>query len=576
VRECSSNEGAVSEESGLRTLSRGDVVGRRYEIVRLLGEGLLGSTYEAQALAGGKQVVVKFIRPRLVRNPKDRESFEQAFRRARAIKGPGLIEYGELGNFENTVFFTQKFFSGTNLRQLIHEYATAKKAFSLQEACQIILKVLQAVQILHENGLYHRNLKPENILVQTQAVGPGGQVVRTVQVTDAGLADIVNPTLFAESYISRNEARYLAPELGGFDQDGSSASDIYSIGVMLYEILIGQPPRGTYLSPTQLRGDLPEHIDDVVEVAMAAEAEDRYPSVKDMVNDIQSSFQGLILSQRPRTSLKNIMIGLGLALSVIGLAGMYVSTLSPEETKQTAQEKAKTEDDRIRMLVMKKAHQPSEAELQAMVAQHPDMLYIAPGPFMMGRMNQESMEHEVSPGRVQPLASQTEPLTRVVDVPGFYVDRYEFPNRVKTKDGTPVQPHVSKTWQNAQDACTKVGKRLCTEEEWEKACKGPENSIYSYDDIYDAAMCGEGVDGAHALGSNTACISGYGVADLSGNVREWTASIPGTKKKRGVVKGGLRSNNLRGSRCAFATDENKGYADHTLGFRCCLSLPPTD
>ena len=71
-------------------------------------------------------------------------------------------------------------------------------------------------------------------------------------------------------------------------------------------------------------------------------------------------------------------------------------------------------------------------------------------------------------------------------------------------------------------------------------------------------------------------MSGYGVADMSGNLREWTASQPGAKDDRRVVKGGLRSNNLRGSRCAYSNDERMNYSDSTLGFRCCLSVDPVD
>ena len=117
----------MADEEGLRKLARGDVIARRYEIVGLLGEGLLGVTYEAQQLAGGKRLAIKFIRPRLVRNPKDRERLEHAFRRTRAIKGDGLIQFGELGNFENTVFFTQEYFDGVNLRELIAEYAEEQR-----------------------------------------------------------------------------------------------------------------------------------------------------------------------------------------------------------------------------------------------------------------------------------------------------------------------------------------------------------------------------------------------------------------------------------------------------------------
>ena len=70
-------------------------------------------------------------------------------------------------------------------------------------------------------------------------------------------------------------------------------------------------------------------------------------------------------------------------------------------------------------------------------------------------------------------------------------------------------------------------------------------------------------------------MSGYSVADMSGNLREWTSSVAGKKAGRRVVKGGHRSNPQRGSRCAFGKDERATYGDTTLGFRCCLGLPDT-
>ena len=98
--------------------------------------------------------------------------------------------------------------------------------------------------------------------------------------------------------------------------------------------------------------------------------------------------------------------------------------------------------------------------------------------------------------------------------------------------------------------------------------------MYGYlpGNAYDLEKCGDGVDEIHHLGQMEECVSGYGVADMSGNLREWTASQPGAKEGRRLVKGGLRSNNERGSRCAYANDERENYGDHTLGFRCCLSL----
>ncbi len=554
--------------------ARGDVIAHKFEIEKFLGGGMLGKTYLAKQLSTGKHLVIKFFHSRLVRNPKDRERLDLAFRKARSIKHEGLVAYGELGDHEGTMYFTQEYAKGQSLRSLLNEYSVEKNAFSLQEACQIVLKVLDALQVLHEAECFHRNLKPENIVVFSRPAGPGGKMVRSIKITDAGLSEIVNPTLFSDGYVDVSNAHYIAPEIRGFDQSGTAACDVFSVGVMLYELLVGQPPRGTYLSPTQLRGDLPDHIDDIVEVAIATEALDRYPSARDMMNDIQQSFQGLILTERTRTSFKSFMIGLAVALPVIGLAGLYASTLTPEESKADARLQKVAIDETLRRKVQAQTHQPSDAELQAMVAQHPDMIYIPPGPFVMGRLHQEQMRRTVE-GRVMQVAHPSEPLAMHVEVYGFYIDRYEFPNRIKDADGGRVWPVAKVTWTSAARACEKVGKRLCTEKEWEKACKGPDNSIFSYGDEFDLDMCGRGVNDPHAVGAERArdCVSGYGVADLSGNLREWTASVPGKKAGRRVVKGGLESNVQRGSRCAFNMDESAKFAHATIGFRCCLSLP---
>ena len=114
-----------------------------------------------------------------------------------------------------------------------------------------------------------------------------------------------------------------------------------------------------------------------------------------MINDLQQSFQGLIVSAKPRTSLKNIMIGLGTALAVVGLVGLYASTITPEEQKKSATELAIQADDAIRAKVAAQHPMPSEAEMQAAIGDHKDMLYIPAGPFVKGRLKQEPMKIEV-------------------------------------------------------------------------------------------------------------------------------------------------------------------------------------
>jgi serine/threonine protein kinase len=548
----------VVADTEQKRFSRGDVISRRYEVEKELGTGLLGTTYLARHISSGKLLALKVLRPLLIANPRDRQRFEEAFSRTKAQTHAGLIELGEVGEHAGQVYFTQEYFDSQNLRQLIDEYQNEQTSFTLQEACQIVLKALEAVDALHEAGIHHRNLKPENILVHSRRTGPGGKnIVRTVKVTDSGLADIVNPTIFAESYISRAEARYLAPELSGFDQLGTEHADVYSIGVMLYELLVGQPPRGTYLSPTQLRGDLPEHIDDVVEVALSESPEDRYPSTRDMINDIKRVFTEEHDDGPKGPNVKNILLAVGVGLAALALVGVYLG--AREQPDPVAEAMAK--DDSLRKTVAAQNRPPSEAEMNAMSKEHPEMLYIPPGPFVQGRLHQED---------VNKTAARSEPLAQIAKSDGFFIDRFEYPNRLKDADGKPVKATARKTWQQAADACAELGKRLCTETEWEKACKGPGNHIYAYGDAYDEAMCGKGVDGKYTLGEKDTCVSGYGVFGMSGGPREWTSGVAGSKGNRRVVKGGLRANAERGTRCAFAVDEAAAYADGSLAFRCCL------
>lgn len=551
----------MAEGSDLKQFKPGDVIAGRYEVAEFLGAGLLGATYLARNVQSSKFLAIKFIRPALIKNPKDRARFDKVFQAAREIRNEKIVRYGDVLEHEGLLCFTQEYFKSQSLRQLIQEYQKDGRSFTLQEACQIIVQVLEAVQVLHDSGIVHRSLKPENVLVASRATGPNStKIVRTVKISDAGLTDILSPTIFAESYVNRGEQRYMAPELAGFEHAGVQASDIYSVGVMLYELLVGQTPRGTYLSPTQLREDLPDHVDDIVEIALDANPEGRYPTARDMVNDIQRSFS--IEAQNTNeaaVSIRTAVLAMVAILVVVASAFIYYSTVGDTDPVAVAREA----DIKVRNQVKAAMRLPSREEMEVMAARHRDMVYVPPGPFILGRMNAEALG---------PVASPSEPLAVVTELPGFYIDRFEFPNATQDKNGNAVKPVGRVTHDQAAETCTRMGKRLCTEVEWEKACKGPENYIYAYGDTFDETKCGKTIDEAYNIGDRAGCLSGYGAADLSGGLREWTSTPAGTKGNRRVVKGGFRANHESGSRCAFSLDEAVGYADGTLSFRCCLDV----
>src|SRR4029078_13651166 len=110
---------------------------------------------------------------------------------------------------------------------------------------------------------------------------------------------------------------------------GTRQADVYSAGVMFYELLCGQTPMGTYLSPTQIREDLPKHVDDIVVLALAANAEDRYPTARDMINDVQRSFQE---DDKPVAGIskRSLAVVIGGKLAVVGIAAAVLFATNPD------------------------------------------------------------------------------------------------------------------------------------------------------------------------------------------------------------------------------------------------------
>ncbi|MBZ0252485.1 MAG: SUMF1/EgtB/PvdO family nonheme iron enzyme, partial [Candidatus Methylomirabilis sp.] len=187
------------------------------------------------------------------------------------------------------------------------------------------------------------------------------------------------------------------------------------------------------------------------------------------------------------------------------------------------------------------------AEVRAMIAglapaadPRAGMAEVPEGPFPMGSF------------RTDPDRSEIEWRTHAVRVPTFWIDLYEFPNRKGEKPVTGV------TWYESRALCEAVGKRLCTEEEWEKACKGTEGSAYPYGHAFDPEVCDGGrapydLEDKAPSGSKPGCDSGYGVFDLSGSVNEWTASGYGvaySDETYRMLRGGDWGGSRRDLRCA--------------------------
>ncbi|RKG63212.1 protein kinase [Corallococcus sp. CA054B] len=192
------------------------------------------------------------------------------------------------------------------------------------------------------------------------------------------------------------------------------------------------------------------------------------------------------------------------------------------------------------------------------------MRLVSGGSFKMGS----------SPEDLQSAGSTDEMPMGSVTVNSFCVDEYEFPNQAGRK------PRVSATWLDAKAACEGLGKRLCSEEEWEKACKGPGNARFSSGNEQVQPACNTGTTDAAAAptlapsGALQSCRSGYGVADLSGNVAEWTSSkFPNSNPEELLIKGGSFDTAGDTARCSARRRGTPSLKAANVGFRCCQDAP---
>ncbi|GEN12137.1 Serine/threonine protein kinase [Myxococcus fulvus] len=190
----------------------------------------------------------------------------------------------------------------------------------------------------------------------------------------------------------------------------------------------------------------------------------------------------------------------------------------------------------------------------------PEMKLVSGGAFRRGKAKNDT------------LAKVDEPQLESVQLASFCIDAFEHPN----KQG--ASPTVNVTWEKAQSLCEAGGKRLCTEDEWEKACKGPGHARFPYGNDYVQDTCNAKVNRVESetalapSGTYSGCVSGYGVMDLSGNAAEWTSAR--IEHKGAVQRGGAFSQHHEESRCSARAFGPPEKASATVGFRCCKSTQP--
>ena len=206
----------------------GELVGGRYEILQLLGEGGMGAVYKATDRELDRFVALKVIRPELASNSAMLARFKQELLLSRQVTHRNVIRIYDLGDAKGVKFITMEFVEGKDLRSLIRE----KQKFAPEEAVEVIQQVCLALDAAHSVGVIHRDLKPQNIMQD-----PAGRIL----VMDFGLARTVEGDGMTQTGALVGTMAYMSPEQA-FGKDLDQRSDVFALGLILFELLTGKTP----------------------------------------------------------------------------------------------------------------------------------------------------------------------------------------------------------------------------------------------------------------------------------------------------------------------------------------------
>lgn len=269
----------------------------RYKLLEVIGEGGMAIVYRAKDLILDRTVAVKVLRSEFSND----EEFILRFRReaesATSLSHPNIVNIYDVGEEEQLYYIVMEYVKGKTLKEYIRE----KAPLQIEEALLIFDKICSAIRHAHENHIIHRDIKPHNILITED-----GQV----KVTDFGIAMAMTSATITHTKSVLGSVHYLSPE----QAKGSIAtekSDIYSLGVVLYEMVTGQVPfkgespvtvalkhlQEKFTSPRLLNDQVPQSIENIINKAMAKSPEDRYDSVAQMQADVAMALEPTIEHQ---------------------------------------------------------------------------------------------------------------------------------------------------------------------------------------------------------------------------------------------------------------------------------------
>lgn len=270
-------------------MNPGYELGHRYLIVRSLGEGGMANVYLAHDKILDRDVSVKLLRLDLQDDKATKRRFIREARSETRLNDPHIVRVYDAGETHGMQYMVMEYVQGTDLKQYISEHYP----LPLKEVVDIMQQILSGVSVAHAAGIIHRDLKPQNILINDH---------KQIKITDFGIAVGSENDTMTQTNTVMGSVRYLSPELARGSVP-TPQSDIYALGIIMYELLVGKVPFEGETAVTialkhfneeipsvrMQRSDIPQSLENIVIRATAKNPRDRYASAREMADDLRTA-----------------------------------------------------------------------------------------------------------------------------------------------------------------------------------------------------------------------------------------------------------------------------------------------
>lgn len=267
-------------------ITKGQKINDRYEIIRSIGEGGMANVYLARDIILERNVAIKILRGDLAGDEKFVRRFQREALSASSLSHPNIVEMYDVGEDNGTYYIVMEYVEGMTLKQLIKK----RGSLSLSEAIDIMLQITDGIKEAHDSYIIHRDLKPQNILIKENG---------EVKITDFGIAMALNSTQLTQTNSVMGSVHYLPPEQAS-GKGATIKSDIYSMGILFYELLTGKLPfkgdnaveialkhmKNDIPSVREINDSIPQSVENIILKATAKNPKNRYESAAEMHDDL--------------------------------------------------------------------------------------------------------------------------------------------------------------------------------------------------------------------------------------------------------------------------------------------------